>query len=139
MHNRLNNRFFLFHIFIFFLFAKAESVFSLNTKCKYNAVNVYTVSYNLYTCNGHWSRKLNKEHNEPCMWSSSYRAKFDRAAEVCFYIMFKVRCHYFIQEINLLHKKGRPNKSILQCMLCWHFEFPPTEAPTMCTCRLFWS
>ena len=27
--------------------------------------------------------------------------------------MFKVRCHYFIQEINLLHKKGKPNKSML--------------------------
>ena len=50
------------------------------------------------------------------MFSSSYSAKFDRAAEVCFYIMFKVRCHYFIQEINLLHKKGRPNKSILHCI-----------------------
>ena len=50
--------------------------------------------------------KLNKEHNEPCMFSSSYSAKFDRAAEVYFYIMFKVRCHYFIQEINLLHKKA---------------------------------
>ena len=47
-------------------------------------------------------------------------------AEVCFYIMFKVRCHYFIQEINMLHKKGRPNKSILHCMLCWNFEFPLT-------------
>ena len=47
-------------------------------------------------------------------------------AEVCFYIMFKVRCHYFIQEINMLHKKGRHNKSILHCMLCWNFEFPLT-------------
>ena len=61
-------------------------------------------------------------------------AKFERAAEVCFYIMFKVRCHYFIQEINLLHKKGRPKNPF-----CWNFEFPLTEAPTMCTCKLFWS
>ena len=49
-------------------------------------------------------------------------------AEVCFYIMFKVRCHYFIQEINMLHKKDRPNKSILHCMLCWNFEFPLTAS-----------
>ena len=28
--------------------------------------------------------------------------------QICFYnhIMFKARCHYFIQEINLLHKKA---------------------------------
>ena len=42
----------------------------------------------------------------------SYGAKFYRAAEVCFYIMFKVRCLYFIQEISLLHKKGSPNSDV---------------------------
>ena len=100
----------------YFLWIPYESIMlSMDISIYINISTRYI--YLLENKNGHWSMKLNKEHDEPCMFSSSYGEKFDRAAEVCFYIMFKVRCH----EINLLHKKGRPNKSILHCILCSNF------------------
>ena len=142
MHNRLNNRLFSFSYFLFFSICESRKCIFLIPYVNimlsmYISIYIYLLEWSLVN-----SRKLNKEHNYPCMFSSSYSSyseKFDTAAEVCFNNMFKVRCHYFIQEINLLHKEGMPNKSILHCILCWNFEFPLTEAPTMCICRLFWS
>ena len=104
MHNRLNNRLFSFSYFHFFFYLRKQKVYFFNVSIKlsmYISIYIYISTRYIYLLA--WplvnSRKLNiKENNEPCMFSSSYSAKFDRAVEVCFHIMFKARYHYFIQE-----------------------------------------